>query len=237
MLANTTFAQTFTIATAANFRDPMTEIVKIYMMENPSIEVKTIFGSSGNLYNQITNNAPFDIFFSANVKYPNELYEAGLCYDEPKVYAIGQLVLWSKSLDVSDGLEVLKSKKISRIAIANPELAPYGKSAVECLKYNEIYELLKDKIVTAENIAQTAQFAVTGNADVGFLAMSQLKMPAIKGKGSFFVLATDSYSPIEQACVVIKKDGNAILTKKFIDFMSKPEIQEIITSYGYRLKK
>jgi molybdate transport system substrate-binding protein len=230
-------SQTLTIATAANFRDAMTVIVDKFEIKNPEIEIKSIFGSSGSLYHQITNKAPFDIFFSANLKYPKELYDAGLTYDEPDIYAIGQLVLWSKTLDVSIGIEVLKSKKVSRIAVANPLLAPYGKSAVECLKYNEMYELLKDKIVSAENIAQTAQFVVTGNADVGFLARSQLKMPVIEKKGSFLILPEYSYSPIEQASVVIKKQGNLILAQKFMDFMKTSEVQKIIISYGYRLEK
>ena len=230
-------AQTLTIATAANFRDPMTEIIKEFQAENPEVTIKPVFGSSGNLYNQITNSAPFDIFFSANVKYPQKVYEAGMSYAAPEIYAIGQLVLWSKSLDMTAGLEVLKTKEASRIAIANPDLAPYGKSAVACMKYYKLYEELESKIVTAENIAQTAQFAVTGNADVGFLAKSQLKMEAIAGNGSFFDLPTESYPPIKQAFVVIKKEENELLTQKFIDFIGKPEIQKIITGYGYGLGK
>lgn len=229
-------AQSLTIACAANFRDPMTMIVNEFKAQNPSIEIKTIFGSSGNLYHQITNRAPYDIYFAANKNYPQRVYEAGLSYDEPKIYAIGQLVLWSKMLDVSNGLEVLKSKNISRIAIANPELAPYGKSAVECLNYFELSDILNSKIVTAENIAQTAQFAVTGNADVAFIAKSQLIMKAMKGKGSNFEIPIESYSPIEQAFVVIKRKENETITQKFVAFLSNPEIEQMIQNYGYKLR-
>lgn len=229
-------AQSLTIAVAANFRDPMTEIVAKFKTENPSVEVKTIFGSSGNLYNQITNNAPFDLYFAANTKYPQKLYDAGLCYKQPEIYAIGQLVIWSKRLDVSQGMSVLETKQVKRIAIANPELAPYGKSARQCLVFYKMDEKIADKIVTAENISQTAQFAVTGNADVAFIAKSQLNMNGVKGKGTYFDIPAESYSPIEQAFVSVKREGNKAITEKFVAFLAKIEIQEIITSYGYKLK-
>jgi len=226
-------AQTLTLATAANFRDPMSEIVKLFTKENPSIEVKTIFGSSGNLYNQITNSAPFDIYYSANLKYPQKLYEAGLTYQQPAVYAIGQLVMWSRRMDVSTGLEILQRKEVKRIAIANPELAPYGLSAQQCLKHFGSWNELSPKIVTAENIAQTAQFAVTGNADVAFIAKSQLNMKAIRGKGTSYEIDTETYDPIYQGFVCIKKEGNKALAEKFVAFMQKAEIQQLIKHYGY----
>ena len=229
-------AQKLTIATAANFRDPMTEIAAKFKTENPEIDVKTIFGSSGNLYNQITNNAPFDLYFAANTKYPEKVFEAGLAYEKPEIYAIGQLVLWSKRLDTSYGLSVLEDKKARRIAIANPELAPYGRSAMQCLAYYKLDEKIKSKLVTAENIAQTAQFAVTGNADVAFIAKSQLNMETIKGQGSYFDIPSESYAPIKQAFVAVKQEDNKAITDKFVAFLLKPEIQEIIIKYGYKLK-
>ena len=231
------YAQKLTIAVAANFRDPMTCIIEKFKEENKGVEIKPVFGSSGNLYNQITHYAPFDVFFSANVSYPQKLYEADLTNGKPEVYAIGQLVLWSKKIDVSAGIEVFKKEKNIRIAIANPELAPYGKSAVECMKHYKIFDELQCKIVIAENIAQTAQFAVSGNVDVGFLAKSQLKMKAIENSGNAFDLPIGTYSPIEQAYVVIKKERNAEISQKFIAFIHKPEIQAIIIDYGYALPK
>lgn len=235
MLINTTFAQTLTIAAAANFRDPMAEIVKIFKIENPSIEVKTIFGSSGNLYNQIMNNAPFDLFFSANTNYPQKIFEAGLSYNLPKIYAIGQVVLWSRRVDVSEGLTVLKKSGVRRIALANPELAPYGRGAKQCLVHYDLLHELSSKLVTAENIAQAAQFAVTGNADVAFIAKSQLNIEAIKGKGTIYEIPIEFYDPIEQAFVRIKKEDNEVITQKFAAFLNKPEIQQIIKKYGYNL--
>ena len=233
---NLSTAQTLTIATAANFRDPMTEIITKFKAENTGVDIKPIFGSSGNLYNQLTNDAPFDLYFSANTKYPQKAFEAGLCYDAPKIYAIGQLVLWSKRLNVSGGLTVLQTGQVKRIAMANPELAPYGKSAQQCLEFYKLYTKIEPKLVTAENIAQTAQFAVTGNADVAFIAKSQLNMKAIKGQGSYFDIPEESYAPIEQAFVAIKREGNNVITQKFVAFLAKPEIQAIIMNYGYKLE-
>lgn len=230
-------AQTLTVATAANFRDPMKEIAAEFMKENPSVTVKPIFGSSGSLYQQLSNNAPFDIFFSANMKYPQALFDDSLCYTSPKVYAIGQLVLWSKSIDVSSlGMAVLTSDVVRKIAYANPSLAPYGKGAIEALKSANIYEKVVSKLVKAENIAQTAQFAVTGNTEVGIIAKSQLLMPAIKDKGYWYQIATDSYLPIKQGCVAIKREGNSTLVHLFLAYMTSPTALKIIDKYGYGLE-
>ncbi|MDA3930608.1 MAG: molybdate ABC transporter substrate-binding protein [Prolixibacteraceae bacterium] len=237
LIQQNVFSKSMTIATASNFREPMTDIIKQFEIENPDIEIKSVFGSSGNLYNQITNSAPFDIYFSANVKYPQKIYEGGFSYDLPKIYAIGQLVLWSKRVDVSQGLSILEKEKVKRIAIANPDLAPYGISAMESMKYFNLYIKLKPKLVIAENIAQSAQFAVTGNADVAFIAKSQLNMNAIKGKGTSFNIPFESYSSIEQAFVVLKREGNESITQKFVAFLSKPEIQQMIVDYGYKLEE
>lgn len=229
------FAQKITIATASNFREPMIEIVDLFEDQYPEFEVRTIYGSSGNLYNQITNGAPFDIFFSANMKYPEKLNEKGLTYKTPRVYAVGQLVLWSRRMNVNQGLSILLDKKVKRIAMANPTLAPYGKSADECLHHFKIHDQLKSKLVIAENIGQTAQFGVTGNADVAFIAKSQLNMKVIKGKGSYFNIPSESYTAIKQACVVIKKEDNELITQKFMDFIFSNEVLLLIERYGYKL--
>lgn len=231
---NAISAQSLTVATAANFRDPMKEIAAEFMKQHPKVVVNTIFGSSGSLFQQLSNNAPFDVFLSANMKYPKALYDAELSYSAPIVYAIGQLVLWSKSIDVSQqGLALLATDKIGKIAYANPDLAPYGKGAIEALKRADIYEKVVGKLIKAENIAQTAQFAVTGNTDAGIIAKSQLQMPAIKDKGYWYQIPTDTYSPIKQGCVALKRDGNQKLAESFVLFLSSPTALKIIDKYGY----
>ena len=226
-------SQTFTIAAAANFREPIEKISVLFMKENPAIKVRTVFGSSGSLYQQIANHAPFDIFFSADMKYPADLYKEGLTTGEPEIYAVGQLVLWSKSNNMDSNLTVLNSADLKKIVIANPDLAPYGKSAMECLQYFRLYEKVKNKLVLAENINQAAQFAITGNCDAGLLALSQMRSAAFQGKGSYIMVPQESYSRIEQGVVSIKSEENAAAVSKFMAFMHSEKVKAIILAYGY----
>lgn len=228
-------SQTLTVAVAANFRGPMDQIVQVFKKEEPNITVHCIYGSSGNLYHQIINNAPYDIFFSANMNYAEKLYRSGVTTGAPKVYAIGQLVLWSKDINLNkSGISTIVSPLIKKIAIANPDLAPYGTSAVECMKYLKLYDQVKSKLVIAENIAQAAQYASTGNSDAGFLAMSELKLPALQDKGTYIVIPAKSYAPIKQGVVMIKRKGNNAITSEFMNFMRRQRIEAIILSYGYK---
>ena len=228
-------AQSLTLAVAANFRDPMTEIVRQFREENPDIPVRTVFGSSGSLYQQITQHAPFDIFFAANMSYPQKAFEEGLSYGASKIYAIGQLILWSKDLDVNQSLDILATDQLNKLAVANPALAPYGESAVACLKHYNLYDQIKDKLVIADNISQTAQFAATGNTDAGLLAMSQLHSKSIQGKGTFYVIPPESYPPIQQGYVIIRREENESIARKFISFMQTEQVKQIILDYGYRI--
>jgi molybdate transport system substrate-binding protein len=227
-------SQTLTLAVAANFRDPMNEIIQAFRTENNDILVRSVYGSSGSLYQQISHHAPFDIFFSANTKYPEELLKENIACDTPRIYAVGKLILWSKDRYVGDGMEVLKENSYRKIAIANPELAPYGKGAAEALRHAGIYEIVQSKLVIADNIAQAAQFAVSGNADAGLLAYSQMYSPAFKGKGNYFVIPEDYYNPIQQAVVVICHGDKNDAVEKFMGFMKGNLAGEIITKYGYK---
>ncbi len=226
-------SQTLTLAVAANFRDPMNEIIQAFRKENPDILVRPVFGSSGSLYQQIRHNAPFDIFFSANTRYPEELFKHKKACDTPKIYALGKLILWSRDQQVGNGLNILKDKNIKKIAIANPDLAPYGKGAVESLNHANIYDNVQNKLVIADNIAQAAQFAISGNADAGLLAYSQLYSQAIRGKGSYYVIPENFYSPIQQAVVIICGDKKNVTAVKFMNFMKGKTAEKIIIQYGY----
>lgn len=229
-------AQTVKVTAAADLRYAMDEIAKLYMKNNPGTNIEVVFGSSGNAYTQISNGAPFDVYFSADIMYPQKLKEAGLTISEPKLYAIGRIVLWSSTLDVSKGMDVLKTPKI-KIATANPEHAPYGQRSVEALKYYKLYNQVEKQLTFGENISQAAQFCLTGNADAGLLALSLVLSPSMKEKGKYFLIPAESHRPLEQAYVVLKRaEGN----KTAIDFCNFVEIRparEIFEKYGFTLPK
>jgi molybdate transport system substrate-binding protein len=230
-------AQNVTVAAAADLRYALDEVISRYKLQNPNVKIDVIYGASGNLYQQITNKAPFDIFFSADNSYPLKLSESGLISGTPKLYAIGHLVLWSANKDITKGIYSLKSRNIKKISIANPEVAPYGKRAVECLKYYKLDELLKDKIVKADNVSQAAQFVLTGNADAGLIALSLAMSKEMKGKGRYIQMDEKSYTKLEQSYVLLKagdKNTNAV---NFIKFIDSKTAKDIFSKYGFKLPK
>lgn len=224
-------AQTVKIAAAGNLRFILDEIKAKYAAVNPKANITVNLGSSGALSQQIANGADFDLFMAADKIYPDKLKAQGIVAGEVKTYAFGKLVIWSKSLDMSKGLSVLSDKSVHKIAIAKPDVAPYGARAVECLKNNKLFDQLKDKIVYADNIAQTAQFAQTGNAEVGFLAMALVMTPEMKG--SYFILDTKSYKPVEQAMVQIKGWQRNPEAAKFMKFVLSAACKPIFEKYGF----
>jgi molybdate transport system substrate-binding protein len=224
-------AQTIKIAAAGNLRFILDEIKAKYVSINPKTNIVVNLGSSGALFQQITNGADFDVFMAADKMYPDKLKAQGIVSGEVKTYAFGKLVIWSNSVDVSKGLDVITSKSVSRIAIAKPEVAPYGDRAVECLKYYHLFDKVKDKIVYADNIAQAAQFAQTGNAEVGFLALALVMAPEMKG--TYFVLDTKSYKPVEQAMVLLKSLQSNPEAAKFMNYVLSAECKPIFEKFGF----
>lgn len=235
MLMSALSAQTITIAAAADLRFAMDEITAGFKKANPQIEINVIFGSSGNLYQQIVNKAPFDIFFSADISYPAKLDSLNLTLSKPKLYAIGHLVLWSASVDVSKGIEVLLKNEVKIIAIANPRVAPYGRRAIECLRYYKIDHLLKDKIVEGENVSQAAQFVLSGNAEAGLIALSLALSPEMNSKGTYLLLDEKSYSKLEQAYVIVKKSEINMDVIKFAQFIETVQARKLFERYGFNL--
>jgi molybdate transport system substrate-binding protein len=228
------FAQTITIAAAADLRFVMDEMIGVFKKTNPDIKIEVIYGSSGNLYQQIVSKAPFDIFFSADISYPKKLDSLNLTGSKPKLYAIGHLVLWSAKLDISKGIELLKKQEVKKIAIANPRVAPYGKRAMECLKYYNLDEFVKDKIVEGENVSQAAQFVLSGNAEIGMIALSLALSPEMNTKGRYFVLDEKSYSKLEQAYVIIKQPKLNKRVVSFIQFIESLEARRLFGKYGFK---
>lgn len=228
-------AQKITVAAAADLRFVLDEVRNEFEQINPGIKVNVIYGSSGNLFQQIVNQAPFNIFFSADISFPRKLDSLKLAGCKPKLYAIGHLVLWSSTLDVSKGIDVLNNPDVKKISIANPRVAPYGKRAVECLKYYSLYDKLKDKIVEGENVSQAAQFVLTGNAEVGFIALSLALSPEMSSKGKYFVLDEKSHSKLEQAYVIIKNSESDKDVLNFVQFIESEKVRDLFGKYGFKL--
>ena len=224
-------AQTVKVAAAANLRFVFDEIKASYAVANPKATITANFGSSGALLQQILNGAEFDLFMAADNSFPVKLKDQGAASGEIKTYALGKLVLWSNTTDVSKGLEILTSPSVKRIAVAKPDLAPYGDRAIACLKQAGIYDKVKDKIIYADNISQTAQFAQTGNAEVAFLALSLTQTPDMKG--SVYVIDTKMYKPVEQAMVLVKSWKTNPEAVKFMKFVLSETCKPIFEKNGY----
>ena len=220
-----TGTQTIKVAAAANLRFVLEDLKKDFISKNPNYRIEIVFGSSGTLTQQIINGADFDLFLSANTKFPATLAK-------PNVYTRGKIALWSMSIDVSKGLKVLENKSINKIAVANPELAPYGRNTIVALEKIGAYESLKSKIVWGENISQTAQFVSSGSADIGFVALSTVLAPEMIGKGNYYVLTSQEASPIEQGGVILKS-GNQDYTSKFYSYITSETAKPIWAKYGY----
>lgn len=224
-------AQTVKIAAAANLRYILNEIKTMYVSSNRKANIIMNFGSSGALSQQITNGADFDLFMAADKIFPDKLKSQGIVTGEVKTYAFGKLVIWSNSVDVSKGLDIITDKSVKRIAIAKPEVAPYGERAIECLNYYHLFDKVKEKIVYADNISQAAQFAQTGNAEIGFLALALALAPDMKG--TYFILDTKSYKPVEQAMVLLKSWQSNPEAAKFMKFVLSPACKPVFEKYGF----
>ena len=233
-------ADQLSVAAASDLTFAFKEIAVNYQNQNAA-GLKISYGSSGNFFSQIQSGAPYDLFFSADIGYAKKLEAANLI--EPGTlyeYAIGKIVLWAPAaskLDVSKGLSVLTDAAIHKIAIANPEHAPYGRAAKAAMEKAGIYDQVKGKIVLGENISQTAQFVQSGNADIGIIALSLVLAPTLKDKGKYYEIPAADYPPIEQAAMVLKSTKNRELAKKFLASFREPAVIEIMQRYGFVVPK
>jgi molybdate transport system substrate-binding protein len=224
------FAAETNVAVAANFTDAAKEIAAAFKQKTGH-QALLSFGSSGQLYTQITQDAPFQIMLSADDERPKKLVGEGLAVADSRfTYAIGRLVLWSKTKDYVKGEETLRAGAFAKLAIANPTAAPYGAAAVQTLKALKLYEGLQPKIVQGNNIAQTFQFVDTGNAELGFVALSQL---AGEPAGSRWVVPQTLYTPIRQDAVLLKKGVGNEAAAAFLAFLKGPEARAVIEKFGY----
>jgi molybdate transport system substrate-binding protein len=229
-------AEEITVAAAADLTFAFKDVGARFEKQTGNT-VKFSFGSSGNFLSQIQNGAPFDMFFSADIGYPKKLEAAGLI--EPGTlyeYATGKIVIWvpnASTLDLKQGLAVLTDSHINKIAIGNPEHAPYGRAAVAAMKHDNVYDKVSSKLVMGENIAQAAQFVESGNADVGILALSLALAPNLKAKGRYVVIPPTDYPPLEQAVVIVKSSEKKATAKQFLAFIKTPPIVSLMHDYGF----
>jgi len=214
----------------------MTELASAYEKQSGA-KVNLTFGSSGNFFAQIQNGALFDIFFSADSNYPHKLGEASLIIPNSTYdYAIGRLVLWSRAdakVDFSkSGWNSLLDPGVQKIAIANPQHAPYGRAAVAALKSSGLYEKVKDKLIFGENISQAAQFVESGSAQIGILAMSLALSPPLRS-GKYWEIPRRQYFPLIQSAVVLKRTEQKDLAVAFMEFVVSPAGTKILEDFGF----
>jgi molybdate transport system substrate-binding protein len=235
--------QELKVAAAADLASAMERLGPSFEKQT-GIHVTVSLGSSGNFFAQIQNGAPFDVFLSADKSYPEKLEQAGKTDGAIFPYARGRLVIWvpsrsnlkfaSNADHVLDGnLDALMDPSVHKIAIANPDHAPYGRAAVAALEHYGVYDRLKPKIVMGENISQTAQFAQSGNADVALIALSLAAAGSLQNDGRWVLLPENSYPPIEQAGVALKSSPNKVQARQFLDFLTSPAGRIILHDFGF----
>jgi molybdate transport system substrate-binding protein len=225
------------VAAAADLNVALSDVIARFGGSH-DVDVTVSYGSSGNFYAQILNQAPFDLFLSADVAYPNQLAARGLTLPQSEfTYAIGRIAVWapaSSPLDVEhDGLQALTQSSVAHVAIANPEHAPYGRAAVAAMQAAGVYDRVRTKLVIGENVAQTMQFVQSGAADVGIVALSLALAPSVKGKGRLFEIPTSTYPRLEQGGTILKGAADVDAARALRGFLLSADGQAILKQYGF----
>ncbi len=230
--------QKVSVAAASDLKFALDSVVSIFQKQYPNNKIEVTYGSSGKFLEQIQYDAPFDLYFSADVSYPQKLKDQGLTISDVKIYGIGRIVIWSKKIDPNiEKMNSLLDPNLNKIAIANPEHAPYGEKAKESMIYYKIYDKVKNNFVFGENISQTAQFVELGAADIGIVALSLALSPNMKNAGgNYYIIPKNSHKPLEQGYVILKHARNNPNAKKFFDFMATSKSIAILTHFGFTQK-
>jgi molybdate transport system substrate-binding protein len=226
------------IAAAADLQFALAELGKSFEADHPAIHLSITYGSSGNFFSQLSNNAPYDVFLSADASYPQKLVEQGQAGSDTTFhYAIGRIVVWTpkdSSIDITKfGLTALTDPAVRKIAIANPQHAPYGRAAVAAMRSAGVYERIRDRLVLGENIAQAAQFVSTGSADVGIIALSLALAPQMEDKGAFWEIPSDTYPPLDQAGVILNWATDPTAARAFRDFLMSDSARHTLSRFGF----
>lgn len=228
------------VAAASDLNFAMDDIVKAFEASRKGIKVKVSYGSSGNFFAHISNGAPFDVYFSADVKYPELLEKDDLVIPGTKtLYAVGRIVLWvpkGSTINVENaGMDALTHPSIRKIAIANPQHAPYGRAAVAAMQTSGVYEKVKGNFVFGENISQAAQFVQSGAADIGIIALSIALSPSMQASGRYWEIPFGFYPTLEQGYVILRNGNNHEASRIFTEFFSGSEGRRILELYGFYL--
>ncbi len=231
---------TVSVAAAADLKYALDDLIGEFEKTHSNIDVRPTYGSSGNFYAQLSNKAPFDIYFSADIDYPRKLIAQGHAAKETEfMYAVGQIVVWVRNespLDVSSqGVQALVEPSVRKVAIANPKHAPYGRAAEAALKHLGVYEQVQDRLVLGENIAQTAQFVESGAADIGVIALSLAMAPALKEKGRYWIVPLDAYPRLEQGGAILSWATDREATDSLRKYVIGDEGRAILRRYGFLL--
>jgi len=229
-------AQELRVAAASDLQSVLPGIAQRFERQT-SVQVRLTFGSSGNLFSQIQNGAPFDLFFSADLAYPRQLEAAALA--EPGSlyqYAVGRLVVWVRQdsgLDVSRGLQLLTDPRVKRVAVANPDHAPYGRAAMAALEHERLADAVRAKLVLGENISQAAQFVQSGNAEAGILAWSVALTPALRTIGRYREIPDTFHPPLQQGAIIVKASRQKEAARRFLAFMQQPDTVRELQANGF----
>lgn len=224
------------IAAASDLRFAMDEIVKAFERDTPKAKVDVIYGSSGRFRTQIEHGAPFDVYFSADARYPEQLYQAGLALSAPVPYALGRIVVWGKEVDArSLHVDKLDSYAFKRIAIANPRHAPYGARAKEALEALNLWGTLEASLVYGENIAHTLQLVESGAAEIGIVALSLVLSPSLEGGAQYQLIDEHLHQPLNQAFMVTKRAVDKALALRFAQYLQTAPVRSIMQGYGFVL--
>ena len=231
--------RTLRVAAASDLQAALPEIVKGFEREAKAA-VTVSFGSSGNFFAQIQNGAPYDVYLSADIDYPRQLI-ASKYADASSLYryATGRIVLWTRKdsgIDVTRGLSILKDARVKRVAIANPKVAPYGRAADAVLQRENLFDIVRPKLVIGDNISQTAQLVDSGNADVGIIALSLALGPALRASGQYFEIPESAHPPIEQAAVIVAASRNKPLAGELLAYLKRPEVARRLHEFGFMTK-
>ncbi|GAB4266768.1 MAG: molybdate ABC transporter substrate-binding protein [Methylomicrobium sp.] len=229
-------AEKITIAAASDLKFALDEVAANFRKTHTDDRVDIVYGSSGKLFTQIQQDAPYDLYFAADIAYPQKLAQAGLTASEVRPYAYGRIVLWSPTLDASKlTLQDLTAPMITRIAIANPKHAPYGRRAEEALRSAGIWDQVQPKLVFGENIAQTAQFVQTGNAPIGIIALSLALNPELAKTGAHYLIPETLHEPLEQGFAILKRAAENPLAESFAAYFASQPALDVLTRYGFML--
>ncbi len=234
LLAMGTHAEMITLAAASDLKFAMDDILTSFRQAHPANQVSVVYGSSGKLQTQIQQGAPFDLYFSADIAFAQTLVRSGFAASQAKPYARGRLVLWSKGLDATQmTLTSLADARITRVAIANPQHAPYGRRAQEALRSTGLWETVAPKLVYGDNIAHTAQFVQTGNAQVGIIALSLALSPELSAQGGYWLIPSQLHQPLEQGFIITRRAASNQLARRLADYMDSPWAHAVMNRYGF----